>query len=73
MRVRYVPIRRRLRCLWDDTDGEHEGYEHRAVTMTVHEPRDDEPEDSGLLDHLGNPLGRKVERRPIGFLHRYGE
>ena len=49
---------------WSTSEIRHGG-------MTVHEPKD-EPQETGLLDHLGNELMRLPdERRPIGFLHAY--
>ena len=54
-------------CEWSSSDA-HKG------SIDVHEPRQDEPADTGLYDHLGNPLMRLPdERRPIGFLHAYGD
>ena len=36
------------------------------TTMMVHE-EDETCEDTGLLDHHGNPLVRVSEKQPIGF------
>ena len=53
-------------CYWS-TD------EARKGSVTVHEPQQ-EPAETGLYDHLGNPLVRlPAEHRPIGFLHAYGK
>jgi len=37
------------------------------TTMTVYE-REEEPEDTGLLDETGTPLYRMPEKRKIGYL-----
>lgn len=55
----------RPRLLWDDTDGEHNGYERRIATVTVHET--DGTRETGLLDTNGNPLVFRPHRVPMGF------
>lgn len=62
-------LTQRRRPRTDDADDEYR-Y-HRPETISVHEPPDDHLEDTGLLDKDGNPLMRRVERRPVGFLHVY--
>jgi hypothetical protein len=57
-RYRYVSRPR----AWQDDYG---GWQDRP-TATVYEP-DDAPQETGLLDALGNPLFRVVDRAPLGF------
>lgn len=52
-------------CSWSTEDARKEG-------ITVHEPRQDGPTETGLYDMHGNPLMRLPDKpRPIGFLHVY--
>lgn len=71
MRRRYVARVVRPRASWDDLC-EWSSGDARKGSIDVHEPRQDEPAETGLLDQHGNPLMRLPdERRPIGFLHVY--
>lgn len=46
--------------------------EAKPTGGTILQDEPDEPQDSGLVDHLGRPLYRKpVRRLPVGFLHPY--
>lgn len=61
--MKYVPMTRRPKAHWDI-------WEKPATidtTMTVYE-REEEPEDTGLLDETGTPLYRMPEKRKIGYL-----
>lgn len=64
MRYRYV-TGRPAKAYWDD-----EWREASTKSLTVHEPREDEPQKTGLLDQNGTPLYRVRQAEPVGFLAR---
>lgn len=68
---RYAPRVAAPRAFWDDFCS-WSSRDARKDGITVHEPRQDEPAETGLFDQHGNPLMRLPDRRrPIGFLHAY--
>lgn len=65
--ARYVRIRAE-RQFWCEDDGQPTDWKNGGRTDTdIHEPREDGPVDTGVLDADGNPIGRVTEREPIGF------
>jgi hypothetical protein len=53
---------------WEDGTNPGRGT---PLGTVVHEPPEDHLEETGLLDKDGNPLMRKLTRRPIGFGYAY--
>ena len=65
-------IRARRPRLGHEDFAEWSSDEIRHGSIEVHEPKEDGPQETGLVDQHGNELMRLPdERRPIGFLHAY--
>ena len=67
MKRRYIVHPRRPRTAWFD-DEDDMVYVSTPQSLLVY-LKDDEPQETGLLDAQGNELFRDDERDPIGFLN----